>query len=42
SNSVASAPKAHILVTGQAHHGGINVYRYHPDKLELEKIWVAY
>lgn len=42
SNSVASAPKAHILVTGQAHHGGINVYRYHPDKMELEKIWVAY
>ncbi|OOF59429.1 WD40 repeat domain-containing protein [Rodentibacter genomosp. 2] len=42
SNSVASAPKAHILVTGQAYHGGINVYRYHPDKMELEKIWVAY
>ncbi|WP_244151917.1 hypothetical protein [Rodentibacter myodis] len=42
SNSIASAPKAHILVTGQAHHGGINVYRYHPDKMELEKIWVAY
>ncbi|WP_241009052.1 WD40 repeat domain-containing protein, partial [Aggregatibacter actinomycetemcomitans] len=38
SNSIASAPKAHILVTGQAHHGGINVYRYHPDKMELEKI----
>uniref|UniRef100_UPI0025877B72 WD40 repeat domain-containing protein n=1 Tax=Rodentibacter caecimuris TaxID=1796644 RepID=UPI0025877B72 len=37
SNSVASAPKAHILVTGQAYHGGINVYRYHPDKMELEK-----
>ncbi|OOF66482.1 WD40 repeat domain-containing protein [Rodentibacter sp. Ppn85] len=42
SNSVASAPKAHILVTGQAYHGGINVYRYHPDKMKLEKIWVAY
>ena len=42
SNSVASAPKAHILVTGQAAHGGINVYRYHPDKMTLEKIWVAY
>lgn len=42
SNSVASAPKANILVTGQAVHGGINVYRYHPDKMELEKIWVAY
>ena len=42
SNSVASAPKAHILVTGQAYHGGINVYRYHPDKMTLEKIWVVY
>ena len=42
SNSVASAPKAHILVTGQAAHGGINVYRYHPDKITLEKIWVVY
>ena len=42
SNSVASAPKAHILVTGQAYHGGINVYRYHPNKMTLEKIWVAY
>ena len=42
SNSVDSSPKAHILVTGQAAHGGINVYRYHPDKMTLEKIWVAY
>ncbi|OOF41709.1 hypothetical protein BKK47_00310 [Rodentibacter mrazii] len=42
SDSVASAPKANILVTGQAVHGGISVYRYHPDKMELEKIWVAY
>ena len=42
SNSVASAPKAHILVTGQAYHGGINVYRYHPNKMTLEKIWVTY
>ncbi|MDG2946770.1 WD40 repeat domain-containing protein, partial [Bisgaard Taxon 10/6] len=39
--SVSSAPKAHILVTGQATGGGINVYKYHPDKMELEKIWVA-
>ncbi|MDG2952453.1 WD40 repeat domain-containing protein [Exercitatus varius] len=38
--SVSSAPKAHILVTGQATGGGINVYKYHPDKMELEKIWV--
>ena len=42
SNSVASAPKAHILVTGQAYHGGINVYCYHPNKMTLEKIWVTY
>ncbi|MDG2952325.1 WD40 repeat domain-containing protein [Exercitatus varius] len=39
--SVSSSPKAHILVTGQATGGGINVYKYHPDKMELEKIWVA-
>ncbi|WP_423841537.1 WD40 repeat domain-containing protein [Actinobacillus equuli] len=39
--SVSSAPKAHILVTGQATGGGINVYKYHPDKMELEKILVA-
>ena len=42
SNSVDSSPKAHIVVTGQAAHGGINVYRYHPDKMTLEKIWVTY
>ncbi|MDU2299978.1 MAG: WD40 repeat domain-containing protein [Haemophilus parainfluenzae] len=39
--SVSSSPKAHILVTGQASGGGINVYKYHPEKMELEKIWVA-
>ena len=39
--SIASSPKAHILVTGQGGKGGINVYRYHPEKMELEKIWVA-
>ena len=39
--SVSSSPIAHILVTGQATGGGINVYKYHPDKMELEKIWVA-
>ena len=39
--SVSSSPTAHILVTGQATDGGINVYKYHPDKMELEKIWVA-
>ena len=39
--SVSSSPKAHILVTGQATGGGSNVYKYHPEKMELEKIWVA-
>jgi len=39
--SVSSSPTAHILVTGQATGGGVNVYKYHPDKMELEKIWVA-
>ena len=39
--SVSSSPSAHILVTGQATGGGINVYKYHPEKMELEKIWVA-
>ena len=39
--SVSSSPKAHILVTGQATGGGINVYKYHPEKMELEKIWVV-
>ena len=39
--SVSSSPKAHILVTGQATGGRINVYKYHPEKMELEKIWVA-
>ncbi|OOF58788.1 WD40 repeat domain-containing protein [Rodentibacter myodis] len=42
SRTFASSPQAHILVTGQAHGGGINVYKYHPDKMELEKIWVAH
>ena len=39
--SVSSSSKAHILVTGQATDGGINVYKYHPQKMKLEKIWVA-
>lgn len=39
--SVSSSPQAHILVTGQATDGGINVYKYNPEKMELEKIWVA-
>ncbi|MCQ9121055.1 WD40 repeat domain-containing protein [Rodentibacter pneumotropicus] len=39
--SIASAYKANILVTGQYGRGGINVYKYHPNTKELEKIWVA-
>ncbi len=39
--SIASSPKAHILVTGQYGKGGINVYRYHTISKELEKIWEA-
>ncbi len=40
--SVGSSPQAHILVTGQEAGGGINVYRYHPAKKELERIWVGH
>ncbi|OOF64488.1 hypothetical protein [Rodentibacter pneumotropicus] len=39
--SIASSYKANILVTGQYGRGGINVYKYHPNTKELEKIWVA-
>ncbi|OOF74210.1 hypothetical protein BKG96_11190 [Rodentibacter caecimuris] len=39
--SIASSYKANILVTGQYGRGGINVYKYHPETKELEKIWVA-
>ncbi|MBN6082064.1 WD40 repeat domain-containing protein, partial [Aggregatibacter actinomycetemcomitans] len=39
--SIASSPKAHIVVTGQSGRGGINVYCYHPETKELENIWVA-
>ncbi|OOF41786.1 hypothetical protein BKK47_00300 [Rodentibacter mrazii] len=42
SKTFASSPQAHILVTGQAHGGGINVYKYNPEKMELKKIWVAH
>lgn len=37
----ASAPDANILVTGQEDHGGINVYKFHPDTLTLEPVWIA-
>ncbi|MDP8052810.1 WD40 repeat domain-containing protein [Pasteurella atlantica] len=39
--TIASSYKAHVLVTGQAYKGGISVYQYHPDKKELERIWVG-
>ncbi|MDP8052809.1 WD40 repeat domain-containing protein [Pasteurella atlantica] len=39
--TVASSYKAHVLVIGQAYKGGISVYQYHPDKKELERIWVG-
>ncbi|OOF41783.1 hypothetical protein BKK47_00305, partial [Rodentibacter mrazii] len=42
SKTFASSPQAHILVTGQAHGGGINVYKYNPEKMELKKIWVTH
>ncbi|TGZ98265.1 hypothetical protein [Rodentibacter pneumotropicus] len=41
-NYFNTSPQAHILVTGQAHGGGINVYKYNPEKMELKKIWVTH
>jgi WD40 repeat protein len=37
--AIDSAPEANLLVTGQRSKGGINVYRFDPDELTLEKIW---
>ena len=37
--SIASAPEAGILVTGQQSGNGINVYRFDEESKELEKIW---
>ena len=38
---IASAPDANILVTGQEDGGGINVYKFNPEKLELEPVWIV-
>lgn len=38
SKTFSSSPQAHIFVTGQAHGGSINVYKYNPEKMELKKI----
>ena len=37
--SIASAPEAGILVTGQQSGNGINVYRFDEETKELERIW---
>ena len=37
--AVDSSPQANLLVTGQRSQGGINVYRFHPEDLTLEKLW---
>ncbi|WP_253483234.1 hypothetical protein [Natronocella acetinitrilica] len=37
--SIATAPEANLLVTGQRDGGGINVYRYDPDTRTLELDW---
>jgi hypothetical protein len=37
--SIASAPEAGILVTGQQRGNGINVYRFDEETQELEMIW---
>ena len=39
--SIATAPKANVLVTGQRDDGGITVYRYDPEQRTLTKEWVA-
>ena len=39
--TVATAPEAGILVTGQHSKGGINVYQFDAQKLTLEKVWVG-
>lgn len=40
--TVATAPEAGILVTGQHSRGGINVYRFDAENLTLERIWVGH
>ncbi|SHE94433.1 hypothetical protein SAMN02745148_01505, partial [Modicisalibacter ilicicola DSM 19980] len=39
--SIATAPKAKVLVTGHRHDGGITVYRYDPEARTLTKEWVG-
>ncbi|TDX31733.1 hypothetical protein DFO67_103332 [Modicisalibacter xianhensis] len=41
SQSIATSPQAHVLVTGHVNDGGITVYRYDPDQRTLTKEWVA-
>ena len=37
--SIATAPEAGILVTGQENGNGINVYRFDEESKQLERIW---
>ncbi|SHF86882.1 hypothetical protein SAMN02745148_03724 [Modicisalibacter ilicicola DSM 19980] len=39
--SIATAPKAQVLVTGHRYDGGITVYRYDPQARTLKKEWVG-
>lgn len=39
--AIDTAPDAGVLVMGQRDGSGIIVYQYHPDRQELEKIWVG-
>jgi len=37
--AIDAAPKANVLVTGQRSGGGINVYRFDPERQTLQRIW---
>ena len=39
--AIDTAPRANILVMGQRDGGGILVYRFDPDELTLERVWVG-
>lgn len=39
--AIDTAPDAGVLVMGQREGSGIIVYQYHPEKQELEKVWVG-
>ncbi|WP_245791874.1 WD40 repeat domain-containing protein [Modicisalibacter ilicicola] len=39
--SIATAPKAQVLVTGHRYDGGITVYRYDPEARTLTREWVG-